>query len=348
METCGIVGAGIVGQLSAFFLLERGVSSISIYETGSRPPASWAGGGILSPLFPWRYSVFMNQLCDRAVPLYKSICARLQSLGYLPDGALHLSGMWMEVQEDEVEIASAWAASSLLQTCEEERLIGGKSCHGFWFNDLGSIRNPWFLKALRSYLIDKGVVFVSQKVISWSERGGCAALHLESGTAKRFGRLIFACGAWVNELVEFAPVFPVKGEILLYRLGSQAPSHIVLAKEGYVIPRKNGDTLVGSTTRPGDDSTWPTVSGRWQLEKVAKLLLPGLDSAPDCHWAGVRPGTGRDYPYIGKVPNTVNVFLAAGHFRNGLVSAPVTAELIAQLVCGEHSSVGLAPYSLSP
>lgn len=347
MAACGIVGAGIIGQLSAFFLLERGISNISIYETASRPPASWAGGGILSPLFPWRYSVFMNQLCDRAVPLYKSLCARLESQGWMPEGALHLSGMWMEVPEEEAVTARAWAGESLLHSQLEDRDIGGKNRHGFWFHDLGSIRNPWLLKALRSYLIGKGVNFISQKVLSWTEEGSHVVVDLENGDAKRFDRLLLACGAWVNELAEAAPVFPVKGEMLLYRLGNQAPKHILLAKEGYAIPRKNGDTLVGSTTRPGDGSVWPTVPGRWQLEMVAKLLLPEVNGLPDHHWAGVRPGNERDYPYIGKVPNSENVFLAAGHFRNGLVSAPVTAELVAQLVCGEATAISLAPYSLS-
>lgn len=347
MKRCSIVGAGIIGQLSALALRERGLTDITIYESPACPAASWAGGGILSPLFPWRYSDPMNQLCEQAVPLYRDICDRLQCEGFLPAKALHLSGMWMEVAAFERVQVQEWLSKSSVNAVPESRIIAGNKCSGLWFPELGSIRNPWLLKALRAYLVSLGVKFLSLPVVSWQEDKEKITVHFEGGGHAITDRLLIASGAWVNKLIPPLPsLFPAKGEMLLYRLGDRAPSHIILTGKGYVIPRANGDTLVGSTTRVGDDSTWPTVPARWQLMELACSLIPGLDLEPDCHWAGVRPGNERDYPFISSVPGTRGVFVAAGHFRNGLVSAPASAKLVAQLVCDASPERDLAAYSL--
>lgn len=348
MKKCSIVGAGIIGQLSALALIDRGISGITIYESDACPPASWAGGGILSPLFPWRYSDALNQLCEMAVPLYQEISQRLQHEGVLSPDALHLSGMWMEVADGERAQARTWLGRTSVHSVAQPRTIVGTVREGLWFPGLGSMRNPWFLKALRAFLTARGVRFIRRPVRGWTEDADGVRLGFKDGGFEPVDRLLLASGAWVGSLLpERASIFPAKGEMLLFRLGDRAPGHIVLSVEGYLIPRKNGDTLVGSTMRMGDDSTWPTVQGRWQLMDLARTLLPDLESQPAFHWAGVRPGNQRDYPYIGSVSGSDRVFVAAGHFRNGLVAAPATARLVAQLICGESQDLDLSTYSLS-
>ncbi|MEP4373215.1 MAG: FAD-dependent oxidoreductase, partial [Alloalcanivorax venustensis] len=165
-------------------------------------------------------------------------------------------------------------------------------------------------------------------------------------------RVLRCAGAWTSALLAplgvRLPLFPAKGEMLLYRLPPGRVPTIVLTDEGYLIPRADGAVLAGSTLNPGDATTHPTVTGRWALQAMAASLLPELASVtPSHHWAGVRPGSDRDWPYLGPVPGTSGVFAAAGLHRNGLVAAPASAELLVRLMCGETPSLDPADYSLS-
>lgn len=351
MKRCVIVGAGIIGQLCALELNDRGWHDITIVETLDVPPASWAGGGILSPLFPWRYSQAMNALCHNSVGRYRALMQRLIKAGLVGGGELNISGMWMEVCPEEKPLAITWIDEFQGGRFEwERRVIAGNAREGLWFPDLGSVRNPRLLKALRSFLLSRGVVFRQEKVHSCKEyRDGSVAVGFVSGAVDYFDKAILAAGSGVASITGFEEMFfPAKGEMLLYRLGGRAPSEVILAHEGYCIPRSNGDTLVGSTLRIGDDTCYPTVSGRYTLEKMAAALLPQtVGSKPAFHWAGVRPGFRRDRPVICSMPSQESIFIAAGHYRNGLVSAPATAELLAQLVCGEKPFIDPSHYSFS-
>lgn len=349
MKRCVIVGAGIVGQLCALELYDRGWRNITIVEDPDSPPASWAGGGILSPLFPWRYTQAMNALCRDSVSRYKDLIQRLFESGFATGDELNLSGMWMEVRDEESSALKAWISQyGGIKSEWRQRIISEEPRNGLWFPEIGSVRNPRLLKSLRLFLRAKGVVFRSGKVTACvGEKDNTVALNFLGEGKIRFDNAILAPGAGISRMVDFAEMFfPAKGEMLLYRLGKAAPSEIVLAHEGYCIPRENGDTLVGSTLRIGDGTCYPTVSGRFELEKIAEKVLPqALGTRPAFHWAGVRPGFVRDWPIISALPSHGSVFLAAGHYRNGLASAPATAELLAQLACNEAPFLDPSIYS---
>ncbi|MCG8392411.1 MAG: FAD-dependent oxidoreductase [Pseudomonadales bacterium] len=350
MKRCVIVGAGIVGQMSALALLDRGWSgkSFLILETSAYPPASWAGGGILSPLFPWRYPSELNALCETATDRYQRLTERLQGRQLLGADVLNRSGMWMEVVSGDRDAAEQWLQDWKGAWEWQALPFGSRRLNGVFCPQLGSIRNPRLLKGLRKYLVDQGVQFVQELVRGWEPLGGGGALVRFGDQKIAAQSLILAAGAGMQSLLANSSVYPVKGEMLLYRLGGLAPSRIILTSKGYVIPRKNGDTLVGSTVRVGDATTVPTVAGRYLLERIAHELVPVTrERRADFHWAGSRPGHDSHIPLIGPVPGAPGVFAIGGHYRNGLVSAPASAELLAQLICGETPFIDPAPYSLS-
>lgn len=351
MKKCVIVGAGIIGQLSALALYDRGLTNISILEWPARyPPASWAGGGILSPLFPWRYSDALNALCAPGGRLYDSLAARLVRQEGLDERCLHLSGMWTEIPVEERGQAEQWLPRWAPDAGLSSRFIGREKREGVWQPLVGSIRNPRFLKALRRRLVNCGICFISTEVSDWQATNcGGVDIHTSAGRLSA-DILILAAGQGLSRLLpEVAGnLFPAKGEMLLYRLGGDAPTSIVLTKEGYAIPRANGDTLIGSTHRAWDNSAYPTVEGRYQLAARANLLVPQVrHRKPDFHWAGVRPGNCLDRPIIAPLPGAPGVFVSGGHYRNGLVAAPASAELLAQLITGEQPFTDPKPYSLS-
>ena len=118
-----VVGGGIVGLLSALNLSDRGLSVTVIDAGGQRPPASWAGGGILSPLFAWRYPDPMNRLSQDATARYRALVDRLQGKAGLRASDLHHSGLWVAVDGDERRQALRWASDWGL-SCRDAPLSG--------------------------------------------------------------------------------------------------------------------------------------------------------------------------------------------------------------------------------
>ncbi len=141
---------------------------------------------------------------------------------------------------------------------------------------------------------------------------------------------------------------PVKGEMLLYAPGPEAPESVILSEHGYVIPRADGCMLVGSTVAEGDWSTLPSrEAGMTLWRRAGDIWAPLGGARPAGQWAGIRPGSRREAPFIGAVPAHEGLFVATGHFRNGLVCAPATARLITALIQARTPELDPASYSLS-
>ncbi len=352
MREVVIVGGGIVGLLSALELTKREIS-VLVIDDDDRGQASWAGGGILSPLYAWRYSDAMNLLTYDAMKRYLRLCDTLSGFGF-GRADLHQGGLWVHVADAEMDTAQCWAQKWGVRygiRAGDSLIAGFPYSDGIFFPELGNIRNPRLLKALRGVLISKGVRFIKDRVVSLSARQRGASLETRLGARLDADRVLINAGAGSGCLLTMLglslPLFPAKGEMLLYQLSPKKVPSVMLTEAGYLIPRSDGSVLVGSTLRHGDASAYPTVAGRYQLENMAGRLLPELAGAkPLYHWAGVRPGSQADHPYIGAVPGCSGVFAAIGHYRNGLVAAPASAELVAQLMCKESTSIDPQLYSL--
>ncbi|WP_133492845.1 FAD-binding oxidoreductase [Alcanivorax sp. 24] len=351
-----VVGGGIVGLLSALEFTDRGCRVTVIDAPVRFPPASWAGGGILSPLYAWRYPDAMNLLTVDAPERYRNLITRLRGRAGLVDEDLNESGLWVAVEtEKERADAMAWARRWRLSCVAErlsQRMPEATDRDGVWFPTLGNLRNPRILKALRAHLSAQGVRFEATPAVSLSPRAvGGASVALADGRQWQAARVLVSAGMWGSRLLSplglNLPLFPSKGEMLLYQLVPGRVPTVLLTEQGYLIPRADGAVLAGSTLKDGDDSHYPTVPGRWALERMAAALLPALaEERPVSHWAGVRPGCGRDWPYLGEVPGVPGVYAALGHYRNGLVSAPASAALLAALMSGERPHLDPALYAL--
>ena len=146
-----IAGAGIVGLLSAFELTKRGRRVTVIDAPALYPPASWAGGGILSPLFAWRYADPMNRLTVDAPARYRRLVDELTGHAGLRRDDLNDSGLWVAVGEAERERALAWARLwevPCRRADEHEHPSGARRPPGVWFPEIGHIRNPRVPQAL--------------------------------------------------------------------------------------------------------------------------------------------------------------------------------------------------------
>lgn len=329
-----VIGAGALGLLSAFELVSRGRRVMVFHDERACPPASWAGGGILSPLFPWRYPDAVTRLTRHAVSDYQRLARELEV-----DWEVQAQGMLVFTDEDEV--VRAWAHRHDI-ACERRQ-------QGWYFPDMGSVRNSRLLTSLRAKLEALGVRFHADRAVALKEEGEQLAV-VTGGASYIHDQVVVAAGAWSAALLSpwgvRLPVAPVKGQMLLWDLGRHCPESIWLGREGYFIPRSEGLCLFGSTIEPHFDTSLPTREGYETLCERAAALMPKLaNKTPLAVWAGLRPGNTRSEPYIFPVDVRQRLWVNTGHYRNGLVAAPASARLLAQWMCGETLAFDPTPYA---
>ena len=207
----------------------------------------------------------------------------------------------------------------------------GARVDGDWHAEIAQVRNPRLLKALRQALRFRGV-----------------AIHARPAEPDASVITVIAAGAWSAQLLPQLPVLPVKGEMLLYQARPGLLNHIVLHDDFYLVPRRDGRILAGSTVEASDFDPLPTVSARALLHRRACRLLPALASASiENHWVGLRPGSPHGLPIIGAVKGATNLYCNTGHFRLGITLAPASAARVVDAITAhEHRlSAALCPLS---
>jgi glycine oxidase len=356
-----ICGAGVSGMLTARLLNKAG-ASVHLLDRGvPGREASWAGGGIVSPLYPWRYSDPVTALANYAQETYPTLVAELFDETGI-DAEYSATGLMMLNAPDHAE-ALDWAAKyqrrmqalSVSEIYERESALGAGHGKALWMPDVANVRNPRLMKALFQGLRQTQGVSISEcaEVTGFEQKGSIvtSALIRQGGTETRMQAktFIIAAGAWSGCLlrrlnVEVA-VQPVKGQMLLFRAASRLLSSIVLADGRYLIPRRDNHILAGSTLEyEGFDKTH-TEAARISLRESAESILPALADLPVIQqWAGLRPGAPDGVPFIGRIPAYQNLYINAGHFRNGLVLAPASARLLTELVTADAPFIDPAPY----
>jgi glycine oxidase len=316
--------------------------------------ASWAGGGIISPLYPWRYSEPVTALASRSQALYPDLVAALQEeSGIDPEYSGH--GLLM-LQVEDKERALQWAQEHgpWLEEIDAKQLyalepeLASNYEGSLWMPRVGSVRNPRLLHALRAIMHAHPSIVVMENdgLVSFDDTG----VTLESGIAIKADRVVFCSGAWTSELLpqQQMQIEPVKGQMIVFDAPLGLVNRVVLSDGRYVIPRRDGKVVVGSTLEYcGFDKT-TDVEARNSLFESALSLYPELGQCPIVHqWAGLRPGSPQGIPRIGPLTGYENVYVNAGHFRNGLVLAPASVELLCDIVGKQQSKIDQKPYICS-
>jgi glycine oxidase len=353
-----IVGGGVMGMMTARECALAGRRVLLLERGATGREASWAGGGIVSPLYPWRYPAPVTALARAAQAAYPALAGcLLEETGIDPE--FFPCGMLMLDARDAAE-ALAWADSGG-QAMEpwdaahlRQRMPELAPCWqaGIWMPAIANVRNPRLLKALALSLERLGVTVLEQaEVVEWVHSGASVdAVVTRDGRRFSAAQYVVCGGAWSGTLLAGLAqlaVRPVRGQMLLFRLASGAPPCIVLAEGRYVIPRRDGHVLCGSTLEETGFDKGTTAEALASLQASAVRLWPALEGqAPLAQWAGLRPAAPDGIPFIGRVPGRDNLWVNAGQFRNGLVLAPASARLLADLLLEREPAVDPAPYRL--
>jgi len=353
-----MVGAGVVGLLSAYSLAVSGVSVTVLDRQQTGAESSWAGGGIVSPLYPWRYSPAVTALAHWSQDFYPRLGEQLLAQTQI-DPEVTVTGLYWLDLEDEAE-ALAWAhrqgrpLQSVDMTAVQRAVPALAKGFGraVQMADVANVRNPRLVKALRAALLQMPNITLHEHcAVKGFIREGRRIKGVRTAQGDMHGdHVVLAAGAWSGELMKTfgieLPVVPVKGQMILYKCAEDFLPAMVLAKGRYAIPRRDGHILIGSTLEHAGFDKTPTDEALASLQASAVELLPALaDAEVVGHWAGLRPGSPEGIPFIGPVPGHEGLWLNCGHYRNGLVLAPASCQLLADLLLGRKPIVDPAPYA---
>ena len=353
-----VIGGGVIGLTTAYYLTERG-ASVAIVDKGDfGREASWAGAGILIPakihpgIPPWEF------LKARGAQMYPELSARLKEQTKIDNGYMVSGGLEVIASENDRQL-DEWRSPDI----EVEELadpdlhrrfptLAPAFHQAFFLPSMAQVRNPRHLQALVAACQLREVQLSPNCPVQRFVCEGSRVVAVETAQGQLSAeRFLIAGGAWSDGLLEqvgWRPgIRPIRGQIALLHPDRSPIRSLILSGKRYMVPRLDGRILVGSTEEDVGFDTRTTASAIADLIEFSETLIPALASAPlERCWAGLRPGSADGLPYLGRVLNYENCFVAAGHFRNGIQTAPPTGLFMADLIMGQSKEPLLDAFRL--
>ncbi len=354
---CIIVGGGLIGLLSAYFIAKQGRRVALVEQSSLGRESSWAGGGILSPLYPWRYPDAVTDLVNWSRQHWEGLIEQLQRESGIDPQSIN-SGMLILDQEEQAE-AIDWAQcfDIALQAVSADQLkvlepnLGPSPRQALWMPEVGQVRNPRLIKSVHQVARQVGVSILENHPVD--------QLLIEQGqvigvTSRQHSlyapQVVVAAGAWSAGLLEgvgyHLAVKPVRGQMIQFQTTPGLIKRITLYRGRYIIPRRDGRVLAGSTTEHVGFDKSITPQTKDELIKAAVEIAPGLAECDVVHhWAGLRPGSPDGVPTIGELSNISGLYINSGHFRNGVAIGFASCQLLCNLVIGQPTIINPDQYA---
>lgn len=341
-----VVGAGVIGCAVAYELARRGASVEVLDERMIGMGATQASAGILAPYVEGREGGPLLDLTRRSLGLFDDFVARVSSeggvpVGYRRTGTLHVAGDEVEMRQLALmaeALANGGVAATLLDGPAarlEEPLLTSSVVGGLMLGAHGFVAAPDLTRATAAAARSHGAQLVeSSRVKRIGSSDGGMTIETDRGTL-RSDAVVVAAGSWsgaieIEGVKARLPVRPVRGQLLRLAWNGAPPRRVLWSPKCYLVPWDDGTVLVGATTEEAGFDERVTVAGVRDLLEAACEVVPQAWKA-GFHGArvGFRPGTADDLPIIGRSCVLPNLMYATGHFRNGILLAPLTAQLVA-------------------
>jgi glycine oxidase len=374
-----VVGGGIIGGSIAFELSRRNLRVAVLDRQELMHEASWAAAGMLSPAPDCPDAIPLVPLGRASLALYPHFIAAVEeasgmSTGYRTDGALQILCHGDAERELSTLVALhhglglACEPLPLEEAREMEPALGRDARAAAFLPDEASVNTRALTAALLAAARAAGATLCpGVEVVSLVKDGKrCAGVKTAGGETFSTEQVVLAAGCWTSQLPEaapYAPMHPVRGQMVALRHTGKPIRRVLHSERGYIVPRNHAspqNLVVGSTLENAGYEKIVTSGGLEQILSAVNELAPCLAGAEILEtWSGLRPGTPDQLPILGPA-DMEGLVMATGHYRSGILLAPVTAKLITEWITEGKVSLkwenfsplrfmrGSAGYSASP
>jgi glycine oxidase len=357
-----IIGGGVIGCATAYYLAEQG-AGVTIIERGEvGGEASGAAAGMLAALSDEgdRPTLF-TRLCEDSLRLYEPLLPVLADTGidvrHYRVGVLNLALTQTEAQILRERFGKQRKRLPGLQWLEPEDLrrvepeSNPKSPGGLLLPDQQYVDPLRTTEAMAEAARRLGVTILEGETVSRFvvQSNGVLGARTASGTYEA-DHVLIAGGPWTGELTQRLGVPletpPVRGQMLSLEGPPQPLHNMIWGEHAYLVPREDGQTYVGATVENVGFRKHTTTSGLGTLRRGAAGLVPALRDAKQRRaWAGLRPGSADGMPIMGRLPGWSNVWVSTGHLRNGILLAPVAGQMMARSILSDEPVPEMTPLS---
>lgn len=357
-----VVGGGLIGSAVAGELARRGVKVTVVEEREPGFGASGAAAGMLSPLPESSGPGAFLSLAESSLALYDEFVERLREasgieIEYRRNGKLEVA--FDDEAEASLRQAYEWRRASghesvWLTGAEARSLepaLGPQVQAGLFNTNDYQVENRQLTRAAWIAAARGGVRFRTGERVAGVEvaDGRVTGVTLAGGGRLAAGCVVVAAGCWSGQLRGLPrplPLTPIRGQIVILESCPPILSRMVSGSRCYLVPRADGRILIGSTAEAAGFAVHATGGGVHRLLAAALTVAPALADAPLVELrAGLRPGTPDGLPILGPDPQVAGLFYSTGHYRNGILLAPITALLLAEAITTGTTSIPLAPFA---
>lgn len=359
-----IVGGGLIGSSIAFELAAAKLRVVVLDRQAPGREASWAAAGMLSPAPDGPSTVQLVPLALESLALYPSFVARVeeesgQSTDFVGAAGLEIFYSARGEAERDATIADHRQLGTAIEpiTVEAarniEKSINPNASAAAWFSDEARVDPRLLTDAVISAAQRRGVEIRSGVEVTSLLREGDRCTGVMANSEKIAARhIIVAAGCFSGGIglgsetvARFAPTIPIRGQMIALRPSGFAMRHVVRSERGYLVPRTDGRIIAGSTLEDAGFEKRVTAAGMHKILEAALELIPALAEAAVVEtWSGLRPGTPDQLPILGP-SNIDGLLIATGHYRNGILLAPVTAKILHDCVLAGETPANAAIFS---
>ena len=367
-----IVGGGVIGLVVARALALRGCGEVLLIERGSLgAESSSAAAGMLAPQAEADRADDFFHLACRSRDMYPAFAAALLDetgidIELDTTGTLYLA--FSDQDANELKQRYEWQKNAgltleMLSGDDARRLepaISEKVSAALKFPLDMQVENRRLISALAEATKRLGVRLVTGTTVSalQADYRGVAGVETSRGFVAT-NTVVIAGGAWTSSLGLTAisgktsdkrlpnlGIAPVRGQMLCFEVNPQIARHVIYSQRGYIVPRRDGRLLAGSTTEQAGFEKRVTAEGVSSILSAALEISPQIGALPiSASWAGLRPRAADGLPVLGQCAEIAGLFYATGHYRNGILLAPITGELIAAAIVEGAASTELNYFS---
>lgn len=346
-----VVGAGLVGLCTALACADRGLEVVLLVDV--RPgEASAAAGGLLAPSVNAGADAGAAALGRAARDEYPAYVEMLGERSGVHVPLNRLGAFELALSEEEAEAlrlvlpeGSSWLDADMLADHEPALAHAAGAVH---HPHDGAVNNLVMLRALKTILgRHERVRVLADAAVSIASRRDDAVLETRDDARLVARRVVVASGAWAPQLAGLPrplPIVPLRGHML--SVAGSPIRHVTFGAGGYLVPRGDGRTYVGSTDDSVGFDASTTEAGIAEVRRIGAAIAAPIATARMLNgWAGLRPMSPDGQPLVGADPDAPVVLYACGHSRNGVLLAPITGTVIGALAAGEPPAYDVRAWS---